>query len=84
MTTEQIIQRLLDEKHITVTEAVQMIRDLVRNEIFTPMFPTNKQKTYPGQPTVVMYGVDINDTVYSSNTAIHGNDFSPSDKPKED
>ena len=29
MTTEQIIQRLLDNKHISASEATQMIRDLI-------------------------------------------------------
>ena len=55
MTTEQIIQRLLDEKHITVKEAMQMIRDLVRNEILIPS--TIKPKDFPGTTTVVMYGI---------------------------
>lgn len=55
MTTEEIIQRLLDEKHITVKEAMQMIRDLVRNEIFIP--GVTKSKDFPGTTTVVMYGV---------------------------
>ena len=68
MTTEQIIQRLLDEKHITVAEAIQMIKDLVRNEVFTPMFPTDKRKTYPEKPIVVMYGVGISNTDGWNNT----------------
>lgn len=55
MTTEEIIQRLLDEKHITVKEAMQMIRDLVRNEIFIPS--ATKSKGFPRTTTVVMYGV---------------------------
>ena len=59
MTTEEIIQRLLDEKHITVAEATQMIRDLVRNEIFAPLFPDKSSKRIPNNTTVVMYGVNL-------------------------
>lgn len=81
MTTEQIIQRLLDEKHITVAEAIQMIKDLVRNEVFIPMFPDDKKKTYPGNSIVVMYGVGINNTEYNSDNAIY---TLSSDKPKEE
>lgn len=54
MTTEQIIQRLLDNKHISVSEATQMIRDLVRNEFIVPR--TNPAK-YPNNTQVVMYGI---------------------------
>ena len=65
MTTEQIIQRLLDNKHISVSEATQMIRDLVRNEFIVPRtnpakYPNNTQVnplfiSYNTQ--VVMYGI---------------------------
>lgn len=34
MSTELIIQRLLDEKHITAEEAMQMLKDLVANRFF--------------------------------------------------
>ena len=54
MTTEQIIQRLLDNKHISVSEATQMIRDLVRNEFIVPR--ANPVR-YPNTTQVVMYGV---------------------------
>lgn len=54
MTTEQIIQRLLDNKHISVSEATQMIRDLVRNEFIVPQ--TNPVR-YPNKTQTVMYGV---------------------------
>lgn len=54
MTTEQIIQRLLDNKYISVPEATQMIRDLVRNEFIVPR--TNPVR-YPNTTQVVMYGV---------------------------
>ena len=84
MTTEQIIQRLLDEKHITVAEAVQMIKDLVRNEVFVPMFPTDERKTYPGNSIVVMYGVDTNNTWYNSDNALHGSNPLSSDISKEE
>jgi len=82
MTTEQIIQRLLDEKHITVAEAVQMIRDLVRNEVFVPMFYDPEKKTYTEPPIVVTYGVSISNTGYNNDNAI-SNSLS-SAKPKED
>lgn len=35
MTCEDIIQRLLDERHITVKEAMIMIKELVKNTIET-------------------------------------------------
>lgn len=54
MTTEQIIQRLLDNKHISVSEATQMIRDLVRNEFIVPRINPAR---YPNETQVVMYGV---------------------------
>ena len=54
MTTEQIIQRLLYNKHISVSEATQMIRDLVRNEFIVPR--TNPVK-YPNTTQTVMYGI---------------------------
>lgn len=79
MTTEQIIQRLLDEKHITVAEAVQMIRDLVRNEIFIPT--TNPSKTLP---ISVLYGVNINPSNdWANNVDKHYNAIN-SGKPKEE
>lgn len=85
MTTEQIIQRLLDEKHITVTEAVQMIRDLVRNEVFMPMFIDDNRKTSPKQSVVVMYGVNINPSDDWANNSIDNNyNAVSSDKPKEE
>lgn len=82
MTTEQIIQRLLDEKHITVLEAVQMIKDLVRNEVFIPAVPADKKKTYYRQPTVVMYGVDISNTEYYSDNAIQSSNSLSINKEK--
>lgn len=84
MTTEQIIQRLLDEKHITVTEAVQMIRDLVRNEVFIPMFPDDNRKTYPKQSVVVMYGVNIDPSDDWANSIDSNYNAVSSDKPKEE
>ena len=60
METEQIIQRLLDEKHITVKEAFQMIKDLVKKEIYIPKIKPEDYKST--NPTVVMYGVSITDT----------------------
>lgn len=83
MTSEEIIQRLLDEKHITVAEAAQMIRDLVKNEIFTP--PTNPNKTPYYPPTVVMYGVSVTPSDdWANSIDNHYYSAVSSDKPKED
>lgn len=92
MTTEEIIQRLLDEKHITAKEAMQMLKDLVKNEVFTPMFPNQKQK-YPMSPYVVMYGItptwydDVDYTTSFTNTESvypENPDTSSSDKTKKE
>lgn len=44
MTCEDIIQRLLDEKHITVKEAMIMIKELVKNSIPSVSFPGVPEK----------------------------------------
>lgn len=52
MTSEEIIQRLLDDRKITVKEAMTLMRDICKNFLF------NKEESpsnFP--PTVVMYGV---------------------------
>lgn len=63
MTSEEIIQRLLDEKKISVKEALIILKDLARigiNEIFKPLAPTKPDlPIYPGD-NVVKYGVTTN------------------------
>lgn len=68
MTSEEIIERLLDQKHITVKEAMILLKDLIKNRYFSnddliSKFPT----TTPSNPwsdrtTVVMYGVQTPDS----------------------
>lgn len=93
MTTEEIIQRLLDEKHITVKEAMQMLKDLVKNEVFIPMFPNQKQKYPMPPPPVTIYGVnymsydEVDYTTSTTTTTIanlENPDTSSSDKTKEE
>lgn len=64
MASEEIIQRLLDEKKISVKEALIILKDLARigiNEIFKPSIPTKPDlPTYPRDNVVVMYGVTTN------------------------
>ena len=57
MTSEEIIQRLLDEKKISAKEAMIMLKDLAIIGI-NQIFPITKstKRIYPNT-TVVMYGV---------------------------
>lgn len=60
MTCEDIIQRLLDEKHITVKEAMIMIKELVKNSIPNVSFPgvPEKEKDFwKPNDVVAVYGV---------------------------
>ncbi len=60
MTCEDIIQRLLDEKHITVKEAMIMIKELVKNSIPNVSFPGAPEKEkdfWKPNDIVVMYGI---------------------------
>ena len=63
MTSEEIIQRLLDEKKISVKEAIIILKDLARiglQQIFIPQ----RQETLPWNDTVVMYGIGIPTSSY--------------------
>ena len=51
MTSEEIIQRLLDEKKITVKEAMILMKDICKNFLF------KKESLSDFPPTVVTYGV---------------------------
>lgn len=68
MTSEEIVQRLLDEKKITVTEALIILKDLAK--IATQQIFTSKTKPLPEYPNrtevVCMYGVQISSTTYES------------------
>lgn len=61
---EDIIQRLLDERHITAKEAVQMLKALIKNEL-----SSNPSKDYvsPYTTRTVMYGPPGD--IFSSPTA---------------
>lgn len=80
MTSEEIIQRLLDDKKITVKEAMIILKDLAKiglqqilpdkiEKIILPVLDPG-QTTDPKQPydVVVMYGVQTNPYTWS-NTA---------------
>ena len=66
MTSEQIIQRLLDEKKISVKEAMIILKDLAK--IGIQYIFTKETDLVPHQPTVVMYGVGTTWTADTSNT----------------
>lgn len=59
MTCEDIIQRLLDDRHITVKEAMIMIKALVKNTIpaVTPGWPNTSKDFWNPSDIAVMYGV---------------------------
>lgn len=60
MTCEDIIQRLLDEKHITVKEAMIMIKELVKNTMPTitqGLWPSTNKDFWNPSDIAVMYGV---------------------------
>ena len=59
MTCEDIIQRLLDEKHITVKEAMIMIKELVKNSLPNISIPekTKEKDFWNPNEVVVMYGI---------------------------
>ena len=77
MTCEDIIQRLLDEKHITVKEAMIMIKELVKNSIPNVSFPgvPEKEKDFwkPNE-VVALYGVNI--SPYITNEELNNNSIS--------
>jgi len=57
MTSEEIIQRLLDEKKITVADAMVILKDLAKIGISYVL--KQEQPTIPTAPTIVMYGVGV-------------------------
>lgn len=71
MTAEDIIQRLLDEKHITVKEAMVLIKAIAgifvedwvnkfRKKLDLPIKPViDPDKRYPGSDIVAAYGVNL-------------------------
>ena len=76
MTSEEIIQRLLDEKKITVKEAMIILKDLAKiglqevKKKFIPKYPyipTNPPYTDPINPNTitVMYGVGTSPYIWS-------------------
>ena len=77
MTCEDIIQRLLDEKHITVKEAMIMIKELVKNSIPNVSFPgvPEKEKDF-WKPTVVVVMYGVNTSPYITNKELNNNAIS--------
>ena len=61
---EEIIQRLLDERHITVKEAMQMLKALIKNELSSNL---SKDYVSPYTTRTVMYGSPGD--IFSSPTA---------------
>lgn len=56
MNYEEIIERLLDEKHITAKEAVYLLKQCIQNQYVYPTFPyypTTTDKPY------ITYGTEI-------------------------
>lgn len=65
MTSEEIIQRLLDEKKISAKEAMIILKDLAKisvQQIFTP----KTIKDIPHTMDVVMYGVQYPPYTYDN------------------
>jgi hypothetical protein len=74
MTSEEIIQRLLDEKKISASEALIILKDLARigmtvisDEIIPDSWKGTATKPNPYNATVVMYGVTP--TIYDNNNS---------------
>ena len=97
MTSEEIIQRLLDEKKISVKEAMIILKDLSKIG-FQQIFPERlipKKLVYPENPSpstdphppydvVVMYGVLTNPYSYDdSNGSSYTSKSTINNKPKE-
>ena len=85
MTSEEIIQRLLDEKKITVKEAMIILKDLAKiglgevrkwlpDYIPIPEPKIEPDKKWPPYDVVVMYGVNTNPYTWNANngTTING------------
>ena len=76
MTSEEIIQRLLDERKITVAEALVILKDIAKNAINTIFdnHDLNKRikKDVPHYPNMVtvMYGVNLTDNIWYGETKI--------------
>ena len=76
MTSEEIIQRLLDERKITVAEALVILKDIAKNAINTIFdnHDLNKRikKDVPYYPNMVtvMYGVNLTDNIWYGETKI--------------
>ena len=71
MTSEQIIQRLLDENKISVKDAMVILKDLAKIALqqIMPNTWVAPDDTVPPQPfTVVMYGVQTPSTTYNEST----------------
>lgn len=97
MTSEQIIQRLLDEKKISVKEAMVILKDLAKiglQQILPDrlipskwVFPENPSPTTAPPPphnVVVMYGVLTGPYSYDANGNAYNSESTIGNKPKED
>lgn len=77
MTCEDIIQRLLDEKHITVKEAMIMIKELVKNSspnVSFPGVPKKEKDFWEPNDVVATYGVKV--SPYITNKELNNNSIS--------
>lgn len=85
MTSEEIIQRLLDEKKITVKEAMIILKDLAKiglgevRKLLPDYIPIPEPKVWPDKTppydnVVVMYGVTTSPYTWNENngTTING------------
>lgn len=98
MTSEEIIQRLLDEKKISVKEAMVILTDLAKiglQQILPDrlipqrwVFPENPSKTtasHPPYDVIVMYGVLTNPYSYDdADGSVYNSESTIGNKPKED
>ena len=71
MTSEEIIERLLDEKKISVKEALIILKDLARigiTQSWRSIFPESGSPTEVPDfhPAVVMYGVQTSPATWNS------------------
>lgn len=94
MTSEEIIQRLLDEKKITVKEAMIILKDLSKiwlKQVFPDRISPDKwtdpyKTTAPPRPwqdnVVVMYGVLTNPVTYNTSNTINSDNVISSDEIK--
>lgn len=78
MTSEEIIQKLLDEKKISASEALTILKDLARigiTVISDELIPDSWKDTSSRTPVTVLYGVvpSNSDNTYTYKTTENSN-----------